>query len=296
MPETPSVALIMRSKNEMPYARTALEQLGKQTFRDFELFAIDSGSTDGTLEVLRGHCNVAHLTGIPPGDYIPGKVLNDAIARTDQHIIVFQNADAIPLSDDWLEQLIKPVLSNEADAVMSRQTARPDARFIVAYDYQRAYDPKNIKRDNADFFSAVACAFKRELWENHKFRTHGYAEDVAWAAACRRDGARFLLVQESAAEHSHNYSLKGLYRKKFRHGITFAEVYGKVPTLGKTLYRCTRELVRDFLYACRKLRLDTIPYNIAYRIVIHFGLYKGLRVGVKEVGETAKYDRLEKPE
>lgn len=289
------IAILMRSKNEMPYVRPALEMLEKQTFTDFDLFVVDSGSTDGSMDVFREFCDPENIFEIHPRDYIPGKVLNDMIARTDHDLIVFQNADSIPLSTDWLARLLEPILSGGTDAAMSRQEPRPNAGFIVKYDYKRAYDPKNIKGDNADFFSAVACAFRRELWERHKFRTHGYAEDVAWAGACRRDGARFMLLQESAVEHSHNYSLKGLHRKKFRHGLTFAEIYGQKPSLAGTLYRCARELLRDFLYAAFKLRLDTIPYNIAYRIVIHRALYQGLREGARATG-AAEYDKLEKPE
>jgi len=290
------VAIVMRSKNEMPYVRPALEMLQKQTYQDFELFVVDSGSTDGSLEVLAEFCDAANLTVIEPEEYIPGKVLNDMIEKTNQDIIVFQNADSIPLSTTWLEVLLTPILNGETDATMSRQEPRDDARFVVKYDYKRAYDPKNIKGDNADFFSAVACAFKRELWEKRKFRTHGYAEDVAWTSECRKDGARYKLLQDSIVEHSHNYSLKGLHRKKFRHGVTFAEIYGQKPQLLKTMYLCTRELVRDFLYATMKLRLDTIPYNVAYRIIIHHALYHGLKAGADEFGDVTAFDKLEKPE
>lgn len=287
MRDNRAVGIVMRSKNEMPYARTALEELSKQSYRNYELYAVDSGSTDGTLQVLRKYCKPENVKEIAPEDYVPGKVLNEMIAACPQPIIAFLNADAIPLSSDWLEKLVEPLLKDEADATMSRQEPRDDARFIVKYDYKRAYDPKNIKGDNADFFSAVACAFKRELWERHEFRTHGYAEDVAWTSVCRRDGARYRLVLDSAVEHSHNYKLSALHRKKFRHGATFAEIYGQRANLALSCYRCLRELVRDVLYAILKFRLDTIPYNFFYRMIIHRALYLGLKSGNAEYGEDS---------
>lgn len=274
MPAT--VAIIMRSKNEMPHIHAALEMLPRQTFRGFRLFAIDSGSTDGSLEELRRHCEEDHLTQIVPDDYIPGKVLNEAIARTDNEIVVLLNADAIPRTNDWLEQLIRPILDNTADATFSRQIARPDAHFIVAYDYQRAYTPG---KPADHFFSAAACAFKRELWERHKFHSDGYAEDAIWATACRMLNARFQLVPESEVEHSHNYSRKALFQKKFRHGNSFAKVHGETSPLGHRLYLLIRELARDLIFACRQRKFRTIPYNIAYRATIHAGLYRGIREG-----------------
>lgn len=276
MSDKPTVAVIMRSKNEMPYAATALERLFTQTYKKFVLYNVDSGSTDATLPTIRRH-NPERLTEIPAKAYIPGKVLNEMIVRTSEPIIVFMNADAIPLDNFWLERLLQPILNGAADATMSKQWPRADAKFVVKYDYWRAYDPRNIKEENEDFFSAVACAFRRPLWEQTKFPESGYAEDLAWARECRLQGARFKLVLNSEVEHSHNYTLAELHRKKFRHGQTYHRIYGQQANLPRQVLACTRELVRDFGYALLRGRLDTIPYNIAYRFTIHQALHQGLK-------------------
>ncbi len=267
---TSNVAIIMRALNEMPYVQRTLDALKRQTFSNFELFATDSGSSDGTLEALQEAGINGRLNQIKPCDYIPGNVLNRAVESADHEIIVLLNADAVPLSDDFLEQLLKPLLANEADAVFARQTARPDARFVVAYDYERAY---NGDRMAADFFSAVACAFKRSLWEAHRFPEEGYAEDLAWARSCVADGARLQFVPESVVEHSHNYSLRALYRKRHRQAVTFSDS----PNLIRQLYLCGREIVRDLLHAGRARKLQTAPYNMAYRIAIHAATHAGLK-------------------
>jgi rhamnosyltransferase len=271
----------MRSKNEMPHLPAAIESLRRQTFQDFELWAVDSGSTDGSGAVLQKEIDAAHLIQIAPKEYVPGKVLNEMTARTTQEFVVFQNADAIFQTPDSLEKLLQPLFDGGADAVMSAQVTRPDAKFIVTYDYLRAFDPKNIKGDNADFFSAVTCAFRRDLWEKIQIPDIGYAEDVAWAKLCRAQGARFKLVTDSVVEHSHNYTLKGLYLKKFRHGVTFAQTYGRRANLFFQTLELLKEWTRDLIYAVRKGRFDTIPYNIAYRAVIHTGLYRGLKEGAR---------------
>lgn len=276
MPST--VAIIMRAKDEMPHIRRTIGMLQRQTFQDFDFFAIDSGSTDGTLDELRRFCPDRRLTRVAPEDYVPGRVLNDAIDRTEHEIVVLLNADAVPMTDQWLESLVEPLLNDEADATYSRQVARPDALFIVAYDYHRAYS-SDTPSDH--FFSAAACAFKRNLWERFKFHEEGYAEDAVWATACRMFNARFKLVPESAVEHSHNYPLEGLYQKRFRHGFSFARFHGEVSPLQHRLYLCLREIVRDLFHACGKREFKTIPYNVAYRVTIHAGLHRGIREGYK---------------
>jgi rhamnosyltransferase len=273
---TPTVAIIMRAFNEMPHVQRSMAMLECQTFRDFDLYAVDSGSTDGTLQALEGACGEAGVKQIPPEDYMPGKVLNNAIAHTHHEIVVLLNADAVPLSNDWLEQLIAPILDGRADASFSRQVARDDASFIVAYDYQRAYNPAKI---TSGFFSAVACAFRRDLWDTRKFREEGYAEDAIWARECIKAGARILMADHSAVEHSHNYTLKELFAKKRRQAKALAENDLFEPHLIAEIYVCFRELIRDFCYAFFRLKLTTIPYNLTYRIAAHAGMHKGLREG-----------------
>jgi rhamnosyltransferase len=270
MPMSSSVAIIMRAKNEMPYVKRALERLGSQTFQDFELHCVDSGSTDGTLEALRTACPPENLTEIRPEDYIPGKVINDAVARTNADIIVLLNADAVPLSNDWLEKLLQPILEHDAEAAFSKQVARPDARFIVAYDYERGYCRANMA---PDFFSAVACAFKRSLWEEFPFSDDGYAEDSRWASVCYANGARIRFVGRSRVEHSHNYTFAQLRAKRYRQAKALKQKSNAL----KSAVRCFREIIRDTVQALRKMKLRTIPYNIAYRITIHYAMYKGAK-------------------
>jgi rhamnosyltransferase len=275
---TSDVAIIIRSKNEMPYLISALYMLRKQTVQDVHLFVIDSGSIDGSLEEARKHCDREQITRIAPEAYVPGKVLNEAVARTECGIIVLLNGDAIPRSEDWLEKLIQPILQEGVDATYSRQVARSDAHFIVGYDYQRAYTPD--KRVDS-FFSAAACAFRRDLWARHQFQNDGYAEDAVWAKTCRRFNARFELVAESEVEHSHNYTLRNLFWKRYRHGVSFGSVLGETSTIGRRISLCTREILRDLIHTCRHGEFRTIPYNIAYRVTIHAGLHCGIRKGCR---------------
>jgi len=206
------------------------------------------------------------------------------VGMTAEPVTVFLNADAIPLDDHWLARLVDPVEAGEADATMSVQVARADADFIVAYDYARAYDPKNIKDDNEDFFSAVACCFPRTLWEKHRFKDKGYSEDLAWARACRREGARFKLVTGSRVEHSHNFTIPGLHRKRYRHGRAFVDIFDARPRALRQTLTCAKEMVRDLLYALRRGRLGTIPFNLAHRYTIHRALYLGMRDERRERG------------
>jgi hypothetical protein len=51
----PCVSVIVPTLNRLAYLRSALESVGWQTFRHFELLVLDDGSNDGTLEFLKGY-------------------------------------------------------------------------------------------------------------------------------------------------------------------------------------------------------------------------------------------------
>jgi glycosyltransferase involved in cell wall biosynthesis len=50
----PAVSVLMTAYNRAPYIAASVESVLGQTFDDFELIVVDDGSTDGTLEVVRG--------------------------------------------------------------------------------------------------------------------------------------------------------------------------------------------------------------------------------------------------
>ncbi|MDP8210917.1 MAG: glycosyltransferase family A protein, partial [Candidatus Stygibacter australis] len=91
MPENqPQVTVIMRSKNSDWVIAQALAALYSQTFQDFELLVVDSGSTDRTLEIVNQF--PCRLIQIESKAYYPGSVLNMAIEQAKADIIVFQNS------------------------------------------------------------------------------------------------------------------------------------------------------------------------------------------------------------
>jgi len=283
--DTPRVAVLMRSKNEQPHVEQALIGLRRQTYRNYVLYNVDSGSDDGTFEVVQRFNPVAErVARIPPETYVPAKVLNFMIENAHESIIVLLNADAAPVNEHWLENLLGPILNGKADATLSRQVARASAPFVVKRDLAHAYSAKLLQRKPTDFYSAVACAFRRSLWEETKFFTDGYSEDLAWSKACREKGARFQFVPDSVVEHSHDFTLEGFYQRRYREGLAFIDIYGGKPDPARQFASCVKGMACDLIAALVQFQPHTIPYNIAYRAVLHWGYYRGKCEGQRRYG------------
>jgi rhamnosyltransferase len=290
--DSPAVAVIMRSKDEEPYTTLTLARLFRQDYPNFTLYNVDSGSKDGTLEAIRKHNpDPVNIKEILPGDYVPGRVLNDMIESVEEEVIVLLNADCIPLDESWLSTLLKPLLLNQADAVSGRQVARPDAYFIVSYDLERGYGDNNMKNKRYNFFSAAACAFRRSIWEAEKFPEEGWGEDFVWAVRCAEHGVRFDIVVDAVVEHSHNYTLRTLYRRERGHGIVHNQMLNERPSILRQGFACIKHIVRDTLYALRRGRPLTIPYNVVYRMTFHLAHYQGKRAGYLKQGFPQEFFR-----
>lgn len=90
----PTISVLLPVRNGMPYLPIAIESLLAQTFGDFEIIAIDDGSTDGTADYLRG-LRDPRLRSISPGGAGLAAALNAGLVEARGRFIARQDAD------DW---------------------------------------------------------------------------------------------------------------------------------------------------------------------------------------------------
>src|SRR5579862_1418044 len=100
----PFVSIILRSYNEGWALRETLPALRGQDYKKWELIVIDSGSTDGSLDLIR-EASPAHLVQIRPEDYNPARVMNRGMELAQSEFGIFLNADATPQGNGWLRPL-----------------------------------------------------------------------------------------------------------------------------------------------------------------------------------------------
>lgn len=275
----PLVTIVIRSKNDILYIGKTFDAIFKQKFTDFEILNFDSGSDDGTWELIQKY-NSGKSWRIKPDDYVPGKVLNDAVRKAEGKIVVFNNSDCIPLNDQWLEKLIAPLRSSGADkisAVFCNQLARSDAFVLVKKDNARAFGDGSISAKWKHFFSLASSAVCREKLLEHPFREDlQYSEDVEWAWRMKKMNCEVAYVGDAVVEHSHDYSLTELKKRFYSEGIAEGQIYA----VRKTFFRgfvfpCIAEIARDIVYLFKTGKILVLPRAIVYRIVQRFFAWKG---------------------
>ncbi|WP_367027404.1 glycosyltransferase [Methylococcus sp. ANG] len=176
---TPRVTVLFPVYNGEQYLREALESLLTQTYRDFSLLAIDDGSTDSSLEILRSVKDPRLSVKINPTNRGLINTLNEGLELVQSEYIARMDADDIATPYRLEEQL----------AFMD---AHPDVGLCGGY-YERFTDTESIvvcpPTTHEDISYALifdnvmahnTVMFRRSVLERHRLRydpAFAYAED-----------------------------------------------------------------------------------------------------------------------
>src|SRR5580765_5040320 len=209
----PFVSIIVRSFNEAWALRETLPMLVAQDFQNFELIVIDSGSTDGSVELIRRSAP-RHFVQIAHTEYNPSRVLNRGMELARSDFGIFLNADATPQGTNWLHPLVTALEDPQTAAVFGRQIPRPDCQAVFAHDYERCFGAARESAKWEHFFSMASSGIRKDIWEKRGFNDRmQYSEDDEYTRWCRAQGFRVVYVPESVVMHSHNYTAAQAWKR-----------------------------------------------------------------------------------
>jgi rhamnosyltransferase len=280
---TPKVSIIMRSFNEGWALTETLAALKAQAFTSWELIVIDSGSTDGSIELIRA-AQPQHFIQIRPQEYNPSRVMNRGMRLAVSDFGVFLNADATPQGADWLGPLVEALQSPRVAAAFGRQIPRPDCAAVFACDYDRCFGPNRESAHWDHFFSMVSSGLRKDAWLQRGFREDlQYAEDDEYTRWCKTQGYEVLYVPESVVMHSHNYSPREVYRRAFGDAQAQAATWpGDATDMGwvrTVLAGWLRDSIKDLRFCLSSGRVTEWPHALRIRWHQRRGRLDGFRKG-----------------
>jgi rhamnosyltransferase len=220
---TPSISIVVPTFNGASTLPALLDAIARQRIEHpFEVVAIDSGSTDGSVELLRAAG--ARLIAIPAGTFNHGLTRNLGIEASAGDLVVLIVQDAVPASDTWLAALTRPLAQDSCLAgTFARQLPRPDAgaltRYYLARWFASSHRARTVAATGAELdalpplarldrctFDNVCSCIRRSVWQQHPFRETPIGEDVEWAREALLAGYRIAYVPDAAVVHSHERS------------------------------------------------------------------------------------------
>ncbi len=264
----------------------ALAALFSQDFRDFELLVIDSGSEDRTLDIVAAWPH--RLIRIAARDYVPGRVLNRGVSENSSPVCVFLNSDCVLLTPSSLGNLVAAFDDPEVMAAFARQVARPEAWSWVRREYLASFPEGGTAAPWIEL-SLPFAAMRRTAWEVQPFYDEAWgSEDTAWGHRARERGWKVAYVPSALVMHSHNYSLKQLYGRRFIEGEADSFIYGSVDRPLRLARRALGQTLRDWAADIADGSFADLPVAPLRRLVDVRAYWKGARHGRRrrEAGES----------
>ena len=277
---SPRISVLVRARNDEVLIERTLNGIFSQTVRPFEVVVCDDNSTDRTREVAAKF--PVRFFRRPEGAYKPGKTLNALVADAKGDIVVFNNSDSVPCNDHWLEELVKPLLSARRVFSFANQLPRADAEVLVRKDNERAFGDGKVQATWRFFFSLASSATWRQNLIDVPFDDQiQYSEDVEWTwrnSRLEKDPVKVVYCPESKVEHSHNYTMRELWKRFKGEGVADRVIYGDRPPLVRELLSAARETLRDWAYLLpRPEGWCEIPLAPVRRLVQRLAHWRGTR-------------------
>ena len=228
MPET---SVIIRTKKEEKWLGECLKRLRAQTYQNFEIVVVDSGSTDRTLTIA-GEFD-ARIHHIKQEEFSYPFALNYGCERAAAfRYLVFLSGHSLPISNTWLQDGIDDFVNDKIMGVYGFVWALPDGSIwekIIFNEYRSRI--KNLFRgktiidhDGMGVLGFTNAMIRKDLWDQHHFdEAYGAGgEDGAWA--------RYWFIQKYVAVrdikfsvyHSHGLNRRQL-KEQWRYWVSLGE-------------------------------------------------------------------------
>jgi glycosyltransferase involved in cell wall biosynthesis len=232
---TPAITVAVPVYNGARYLDEVLGAVRAQRVDgEVEILVVDSGSTDGSLEIAERHG--ARIHRIPKHEFSHGGTRNRLMELATGDHVAFLTQDSVPAHRGWLAALLSgftrgddvalscgPYLPRAADSPMVR---RELTEFFDRFGGARLDRGDGAAPGPATFFSSANGAVARWAWERVPFRPIGYAEDQQLARDVLAAGLAKAFVPEAAVVHSHDHPPLRALRRYFDDFRGLADVYG----------------------------------------------------------------------
>lgn len=280
---------------------------------DFEVLVIDSGSSDGTVELVQA-TEGARLICIAPEDFGHGKTRNFAISKSNGEFCAFLTHDALPTDRDWLANLVGALEQDDAIAgAFGRHVAYDTANVFTQRDLEQHFKgfldhPLVVGHDlDADkfeddvgwrqflhFYSDNNSCLRRSVWEHIPYPDVDFAEDQIWAQHIIEAGYSKAYAPDAVVSHSHDYGLFERLQRSFDEANSFRVLFGyrlcsTLPRLFKSAWGMAR---RDWTYGRDQgLSLGATAHQALSAVLLVMGHYLGTHAGSMPDGLKTFFSR-----
>lgn len=163
-----SISIIIPTFNRLDYLKKSIDSLVALDFDNFEIIAVNDGSTDGTQEYLDSlkseNIKVIHHKK----NFGPGYARNSGIKSARYDIIAFIDDDCIA-DKNWLKEIAKGFINDNIGFVIGRT-------FYVRRGYKGYFPERLVSNINARWPMGCNIAYRKKVFDNIGYFENSFFE------------------------------------------------------------------------------------------------------------------------
>lgn len=225
-------SIVVLTKNSMGIINRLVDRILEQQFEhEYEVVFMDNSSTDDTVEYLKSTpFKHKKILNVPIGEFShSGTRMRGAEAAEGKYCIFFTD-DIIPIGNDFLTELTRPVLENKAPATygvcqIDPKTSDPIDSYLHNGWWQDFHDvveplsefywnylPPGLRRRLCNFDNCSSC-IDRDVLLKEKFPPVPYGEDMMFAKHMLLNNYKVALSKNAKFYHWHKVSFSYLMKR-----------------------------------------------------------------------------------
>ncbi|WP_254822988.1 glycosyltransferase [Haloglomus halophilum] len=274
--ESPRASIIIRCYNEREHIEKLLHGIFEQRMNDFEVILVDSGSTDGTIEVAKQY-PIDEVVYIPPDKFSFGRALNYGCKEANGEFCVFASAHVYPTRVDWLENLLDK-FDEDIALVYGKQRGNHVTKYPEKRVFRRWFPEEDVDYQSSPFCNNANAAIRRSVWEEFRYdESLTGLEDLDWAKRVQETGWHISYASDAEIIHVHDETPREVYNRYRREAIAHKQIFPDQEfTFGDFLKMFGSNTVMDYIAAAREGKLlDSIVEIPRFRLMQFWGTYRG---------------------
>jgi rhamnosyltransferase len=272
-------SIIIRCYNEARNIGRLLWGISQQSMRDFEVIAVDSGSTDDTPGILERH-GVRRLS-LEPDEFSFGRSCNLGADAARGEFLVFVSAHAYPVYRNWLEELLKPFAAPDTALTYGRQRGNERTAYSERQIFAAWYPDRDNGHQDHPFCNNANSAVRRSVWEQVRFdETLTGLEDIDFARRAMLLGHKVAYSASAEIVHIHEERPSMVFNRFRREAIAYRAIFPHEQiSLADFLKLYLGNVASDCYHAWQEGRLCRHYKEILqFRLMQFWGAYQGMSI------------------
>jgi rhamnosyltransferase len=228
--KAPEISVVIPVKNEALKIRDCIDGILQQTIPVKEIIVIDSGSNDGTIEILKQYKEVT-LIEIPGSEFNHGETRNLGVSKATGEFVLFTVGDSRSYNDYWIEELMKGFVDEEVAGVCGQQVVEhtkdnnPVEWFkpvsepeVKVYQFKKRHEFENLtpaEKKSICAWDDVTAMYRRSVLLKTPFFRTSYSEDAIWAKEVLEQGYKIAYNYKARVYHYHLMNADVTFKRDF---------------------------------------------------------------------------------